>query len=66
VAPAQDSGTDWATLVAAVLAFLSLRHMSRKARQTTVVVALLFVFFGCPMVCGFAMYMVDSVLRLFQ
>jgi hypothetical protein len=59
-------GTDWAGIVAAVLAFLSLRQMSRKARQTTIVLAFLVLFFGCPMVCGFAMFVVDSVVSLFR
>lgn len=66
VSPAADSGTDWASIVAAVVAFLSLRHMSRKARGTVVVVTILVLFFGCPMVCGFATFVVDSVLKLFQ
>jgi ribosomal protein L40E len=62
----RDSGPDWAGIAAAVLAFLSLRHMSRKARDTTIVLAFLLLFFGCPMACGFAMFVVDSVVKLFQ
>jgi uncharacterized membrane protein YvbJ len=70
--PAAGSGspqrerTDWATIVAAVLAFLSLRHMSRKARDTTIVVLLLMLFFGCPMVCGFMAFAMEWFARLFQ
>jgi uncharacterized membrane protein YvbJ len=64
--PPQDKGTDWAGIVAAVLAFLSLRHLSRKARGTVIVVTFLVLFFGCPMVCGFATYVVDSIIKLFQ
>ncbi len=63
---ARGTGTDWLGIVAAILAFLSLRHMSRKAWQTTIVIAFLVIFFGCPMVCSFAMFGVDSVLKLFQ
>jgi len=48
----QERGTDWAAIVAAILAFVGLRHASRKARQTAVVIALFMIFFGCPMACG--------------
>jgi hypothetical protein len=61
-----DSGTDWAGIAAAVLAFLSLRHMSRRARQTTIAITFLVLFFGCPMACGTVMFVVDSFLKLFQ
>jgi zinc-ribbon domain len=61
-----DSGTDWAGVVAAVLAFLSLRRMSRKTRQATLVVTFLLLFFGCPMACCFAMFVVDSIVGLFR
>jgi len=57
--PAGERGTDWATIVAAVLAFLGLQHMTRKARQTTVVIVLLMMFFGCPMVCGFVAFVME-------
>jgi hypothetical protein len=62
---AQDRGTDWAAIVAAVLAFLSLRRMSRRARGTFFVFLFLFLFFICPMVCGFFYYIAESVLSLF-
>jgi hypothetical protein len=62
----QDEGTDWAELIAAILAFLSLRRMSRRARGSVFVVVFLALFFGCPMVCGFAMFVVDSISKLFQ
>ena len=57
--PEQERGTDWAAIVAAVLAFLGLRHMTRKARQTTIVVVLIMMFFGCPMVCGFIAFVME-------
>jgi uncharacterized membrane protein YvbJ len=65
-ARAGESGTDWAGIAAAVLALLSLRRLSRKGRQTAVVITFLVLFFGCPMVCGFAMFLVESFSRLFQ
>ena len=64
--PSSNGGTDWAGIVAALLAFLSLRHMSRKARQTTIVIAFLVLFFGCPMVCGFVAFVLEWIGRLFQ
>jgi len=64
--PTQDSGADWAGIVAAILAFLSLRRLSRKARGTVVAITILVLFFGCPMVCGFATFVVDSIFKLFQ
>lgn len=61
VTPGADGqqGTDWAAIVAAVLAFLGLHHMTRKARQTTVVIVLIMMFFGCPMVCGFIAFVME-------
>ena len=61
-----SGGTDWAAIAAALLAFLSLRHLSRRARNTSVVIAFLVLFFGCPMVCGFAVYAMEWFARLFQ
>lgn len=63
---ARNEGTDWAAIVAAVLAFLSLRSLSRRARGTVIVVTILVLFFGCPMVCGFVMFVMDWFARLFQ
>jgi len=57
--PAQEQGTDWAAIVAAILAFLGLRHMTRKARQTSIVIVLIMMFFGCPMVCGFIAFVME-------
>jgi len=65
-APAQSEGADWAGIVAAVLAFLSLRHMSRKARGTAIVITILVLFFGCPMVCGFVMFAMDWFAQLIR
>ena len=65
-APAGESGTDWAEIAAAALAFLGLRHLSRKGRQTAIAITFLVLFFGCPMVCGFAMFLVESFAALFQ
>lgn len=68
--PPPGRDTDWATtlgaIVAAVLAFLSLRHASRKARQTTVLLVFLALFFGCPMICGCTMAIMEGFVRLFQ
>ncbi len=62
----QDQGTDWTSIAAAILAFLSLQHLSRKARGVVIALGFFVLFFGCPMVCGFGMYLVDSILQLFQ
>jgi hypothetical protein len=59
-------GTDWAAIAAAVLAFLSLRHMSRRAQGTAIVIAFFVLFFGCPMVCGFVMFVMEWVSSFFQ
>ena len=55
----------WAAIAAALLAFLSLRHLSRRARNTTIVIAFLVLFFGCPMLYGFVMYVMEWFGRLF-
>ena len=62
--PSQQRGTDWASIVAAIVAFFSLRHMSRKARQTTIVVAFLVLFFGCPLMCGFVAFVLEWIGQL--
>jgi hypothetical protein len=59
-------GTDWAAIAAAILAFLSLRHMSRRARDTVLVIAFLTLFFGCPMICGFVAFMMQWFSNLFH
>jgi hypothetical protein len=56
---AREKSTDWAAIAAAFLAFLSLRHMSRRARDTVLVIAFLLLFFGCPMVCGFMAFVLQ-------
>ncbi|MEJ2209821.1 MAG: zinc ribbon domain-containing protein [Anaerolineae bacterium] len=61
-----SEGTDWAGIVAALLAFLSLRRMSRKARGTAIVIAFFVLFFGCPMVCGFMAFTMEWAANLFQ
>lgn len=69
VAPAttrHDRSPDWAAIAAAVLAFLSLRHMSRRAQGTAIVIAFFVLFFGCPMVCGFVMFVMEWFSSLFQ
>ena len=61
-----SEGTDWAGIVAAILAFLSLRHLSRKARGTAFVLLFLALFFGCPMVCGFIGFTMEWAANLFR
>jgi len=61
-----SGGTDWAGIVAAILAFLSLRHMSRKARGTALVIVFLVLFFGCPMMCGFIAFTMEWAANLFR
>jgi uncharacterized membrane protein YvbJ len=61
-----SEGTDWAGIVAAVLAFLSLRRMSPKARGMTLLVVFLVLFFGCPMVCGFVGFVMEWAASLFR
>jgi hypothetical protein len=69
VAPSWDSapakGTDWAAIVAAILAFLGLRHASRRAGQTAIVIVILLLFFGCPMICGFMAFAMEWFAQLF-
>jgi hypothetical protein len=62
----QDRGPDWRALAAALLAFLTLQHMSRKTRQTAIIITFLVLFFGCPMVCGFVAFVMEWFGRLFQ
>jgi hypothetical protein len=64
--PARPKSTDWAALAAALLGFLSLRHMSRRARDTVLVIAFLMLFFGCPMVCGFVAFGMQWFSTLFH
>lgn len=61
-----SQGTDWAGIVAAVLAFLSLRRMSPRARNMTLLVVFLVLFFGCPMVCGFVGFVMEWAASLFR
>jgi hypothetical protein len=39
--------------------------MSRKARQTAVIILFLLAFFGCPMACGTIAFLVEAIARLF-
>ena len=68
--PPSGGDTDWTSnlgaIIAAVLAFLSLRHVSRKIRQTTALLVFLMLFFGCPMMCGCIMAIMQGFVRLFQ
>ncbi len=64
--PPKEEGVNWAAIVAAVLAFLSLRRASRKARGLTVLLILFMAFFVCPMACGFGVYVVDQFFGLFR
>ena len=59
-----QGGTDWGAIVVAVLGFLSLWRASRRARQGTIVVVFLMLFFGCPMACGTTAFLVEAVTRL--
>jgi hypothetical protein len=65
-APAQEKGTDWAAIAAAILGLLTLRHMSRRARDTVLVIAFLMLFFGCPMVCGTVAFVMQWFSNLFH
>jgi hypothetical protein len=59
-------GASWSGPVAGVLAMLGLWHISRKARQTAVAVLLLILFFGLPVLCGFATFALEWLGRLLQ
>ena len=59
-------GTNWAAIVAAVLAFWGLLRVSRKARSWAVLFVLFMVFFGCPMACGLTMGLLDQIAGLFR
>jgi hypothetical protein len=63
---AREKSNDWAAIAAALLAFLGLRHMSRRARDTVLVIAFLMLFFGCPMVCGFMAFVLQWFSNLFH
>lgn len=61
-----DNHSDWATALAAIVTFVGLRRMSRKTRQSMVVIVFLMLFFGCPTICGFFAFVLDWSTRLFQ
>jgi hypothetical protein len=61
----QGTGTDWTAIATAIVAFFGLRHLSRGARNTFVLVAFLFLFFGCPLICGFVVFAMEWLARLF-
>ncbi|MGD8625930.1 MAG: zinc-ribbon domain-containing protein [Anaerolineae bacterium] len=48
----QREGTDWASILAAGLALLTMRRASRKARGTAIVILFFVLFFGCPLACS--------------
>jgi len=64
--PAEDTGPDWGAIAAAALAFLSLRHLSRRARGPVILITFFVLFFGCPMVCGFVMFVMDWFAQLIR
>jgi hypothetical protein len=64
--PSRAKDTDWAAIAAAIVAFLSLRHLSRRARDTVLVIAFLTLFFGCPMICGFVAFVMQWFSNLFH
>ena len=63
---AAPARTDWGTIIAALLAAIGLHRMSRKARQTAIVVVILMMFFGCPLVCGFIAFVMEWFAQLFH
>ena len=61
---ALPGGVGWSGAVTAILATLGLWHISRKTRQTAIVMLVLLLFFGLPMVCGFATFVLEWLGRL--
>jgi hypothetical protein len=61
----ESTGTNWTTIATAIVAFFGIRHLSRGARNTVVLLAFLFLFFGCPLICGFVMFVMEWLARLF-
>jgi hypothetical protein len=61
-----NTGTGWSGAAMAVLVWLGLWHFSRKARQTAIAVLFLSLFFGLPMLCGFAIFALEWLGRLLQ
>ncbi len=61
-----DEGVNWATVVAAALAFWGLLRASRKARGMAVMFTLVMLFFGCPMACGLVAFAVETFAGLFR
>ena len=66
VALPHSGGAGWPGAATALLAALGLWHISRKARQTAVLMLLLMLFFGLPMVCGFAGFVLEWLGRALQ
>ena len=66
VSAANQPGFDWAGIATAFLAFVTLRHLSRKGRQVAVLLVFLGLFFGCPLVCGTVSLFSQALAGLFQ
>jgi len=64
--PEIEKGPNWAAIGAALLAFIGLRHASRRARQATIVFALFMLFFGCPLACGLVSMIIEGFSQLFH
>jgi hypothetical protein len=66
-APApQGQGINFAGIATGFLAYLGLRHASRKARQAAFLVIFFMLFFGCPMMCGFVAFVMEWFAALFR
>jgi len=61
-----ERGLNWAAIGAALLAFIGLRHASRRARHAAIVFVLFMLFFGCPMACGLVSLAVEWLNQLFH
>jgi hypothetical protein len=47
------------------LAAIGLWHVSRRARRAAILILFLLMFFGLPMICGFAAFVLEWLARLF-
>ena len=61
----RHGGTDWGGIVAAFLAFVTLRQLTRKGRRAAIPVLFLTLFFGCPLACGFLAFITEMLGRVF-
>ena len=62
----QQRRPDWGRMAMMGLAAVGLWHVSRKARRAAVIIVFLLVFFGLPMICGFAAFALEWLARLFS